>query len=165
MNIRMADDRDIPILCSLRKAMGGADENAEAYFKRCLAERKVFIAGNEEGAPIGYAQLNFNPVYAGFRRLHTPEIQDLNVIPDARRQGVGRALILHCEEAARASGATEAGISVGLDPGYGAAQRLYVQMGYIPDGAGAACDDVSVRKGDIRAIDDTLTLKMRKQLT
>ena len=66
-----------------------------------------------------------------------PEIQDLNVrprIPTARHR-----LAALLDEAEQLIGARSplAGIGFGLYADYGAAQRLYVKRGYVPDGHGA----------------------------
>jgi GNAT superfamily N-acetyltransferase len=158
--IRQAQESDIATLEHIADAMGA--HNKSNYFSRCMAEqaagsRAIFLSGSE-----GYAQLIWNPVYHPFRRLGIPEIQDVNVIPGARRQGLGRALIEHCEEVARAAGKAELGIGVGLHARFGAAQRLYVRLGYLPDGNGAVYDELPVIAGEMRAIDDLLSLKMIK---
>lgn len=157
---------DKTVLEGIAAAMGAHHE--ADYFDRCLAEqtaglRQMFLAVVDD-APVGYVQLNWQPLYAPFRRLGIPEIQDLNVIPAARRQGVGTTLVAHCEITVRQAGKTDVGISVGLYAAYGAAQRLYVQRGYVPDGAGIAADDEILRGGEIRPIDDSLTLKLVKPL-
>ncbi len=146
--------------------MGASHE--QGYFQRCLSEqaagkRTVFLI-LDEGTVAGYAQLIWSPNYPLFRRLDIPEIQDLNVVPDHRCKGLGGLLVDHCEQAAKTAGKTDIGISVGLYPRYGAAQRLYVKKGYIPDGAGIAYDETSVKAGEMRAIDDLLTLKLVKSL-
>ena len=82
-----------------------------------------------------------------------------------RRQGIGALLVERCEMVARQSGKTDIGISVGLYASYGPAQRLYVQRGYVPDGAGITADDVPVRGGEMRPVDDNLTLKLVKSFS
>lgn len=163
MEIRTATNTDIQQLRDIADRMGAVHETG--YFEKCLQEqdaghRLVFITG----AGTGYVILNWQPLYPPFRRLGIPEIQDLNVIPAARRQGLGRALVTHCEETAKHAGKNEIGISVGLYARFGAAQRLYVMMGYVPDGAGIAYDEETIRAGEMRAVDDLLTLKLTKQL-
>ncbi len=168
INIRQASAADIPALEVFAKAMHQTHEGG--YFARCLFEqaegrRQFFIATDSETAAFaGYVQLNSQPLYAAFRRFGIPEIQDLNVHPDFRRRGIGAQLVDYCEALARAEGIAEMGISVGLHPSFGAAQRLYVRKGYVPDGAGVAYDDETVRAGEMRAIDDNLTLKLTKSL-
>lgn len=164
--IKAATAADIPFLYDIAAEMKAQHE--AHYFERCMLEqdegrRLIYIAGGE-GRALGYAQLNLNPLYPPFRRLGMPEIQDLNVIPGFRRQGIGEALVAHCESVARQRGSSDMGISVGLHARFGAAQRLYVRLGYVPDGAGAAYDEVPVAMGEMRPIDDMLTLKLTKKL-
>lgn len=166
MLIRLAEEKDIGLLKQVAAAMRARHE--ENYFERCMEEqaegrRTVFLA-EENGTALGYAMINWLPLYPLFRRLGMPEIQDLNVVPGARRQGAGASLVAACEGAARQAGKTEMGISVGLHSGFGAAQRLYVRLGYIPDGAGAMHDEMPVPAGEIRPVDDVLTLKLVKNL-
>ncbi|HJQ28955.1 MAG TPA: hypothetical protein VJ827_06415 [Rubrobacter sp.] len=51
-----------------------------------------------------------------------------------------------------------------MTPDYGAAQRLYVLRGYVPDGMGLALDGRPVRRGDRITIDDRLVLYMTRVL-
>lgn len=172
--IRLATDDDIASLYRIAEDMEAKHE--KNYFERCLAEqtekkRLVFIARQDERS-VGYVQLIWVPHYATFRRLGIPEVQDLNVIPEMRGNGIGGKLVDICEDEARKAGKTEMGISVGLNQSYGPAQRLYVKKGYIPDGVGICCDDVPVRPGELRttiwqhpiSFDSLLTLKMVKPL-
>jgi GNAT superfamily N-acetyltransferase len=79
--------------------------------------------------------VNWRPTYPGFVDLNVPEIQDLNVLTEYRRNGIASRLLDRAEtEAARRSSVV--GITVGLHPGYNAAPRLYAKRGYIPDGRG-----------------------------
>lgn len=165
--IRKAEKRDLPALTAASKAMKAPQE--ESYFKRSLEEqekgsRDLVIASRQEGGLLGYVLLNWQPLYPTFKRLGIPEVQDLNVVPGERRQGIGGLLVEWCEGAARAAGRKEIGIAVGLDSRYGAAQRLYVRRGYIPDGAGASYDDIPVAPGEMRPIDDLMTLRLVKSL-
>ncbi len=57
------------------------------------------------------------------------------------------------------------GIGVGMDPDYGAAQRLYVNRGYIPDGRGLVSHGRPVTHGQTVPIDDGLALYFTKQLS
>lgn len=165
--IRQADNKDIQALYAIAAKMQAVHE--AGYFERCMEEqaaerRLVFIAKDGQGHAVGYAQLNFYPTYAPFRRLNIPEIQDVNVVPHARRQGIGMQLVERCEEHARAKGHGDIGIGVGLNASFGQAQRLYVRRGYVPDGAGVCHDDDPVTAGALYAIDDVLTLKLVKPL-
>jgi GNAT superfamily N-acetyltransferase len=165
--IRQAAASDLDGLCRIAAEMGTVHE--PGYFERCLAEqrdkKRVILIAADASRLTGYVQLIWQPIYRPFRKLDIPEIQDLNVIPAARQQGLGGRLVDACEALARQAGKAAVGIGVGLYSRYGAAQRLYVRKGYLPDGAGVCYDDVAVRANDLRAIDDLLTLKLIKDLT
>ncbi len=148
--------------------------NGNLYFDRCferqaLGELDIIIAWKEnaghsgqEGIAVGYALLSWQPKYALFKKIDIPEIQDLNVVSLHRRQGIGRAIIECCERRASKKGYTEIGIGVGLDASFGAAQRLYVSMGFIPDGSGISYDRKLVASGEFRPVDENLCLMMSK---
>lgn len=162
---RRATNADAEGLYRLYARMGKKDPG---YFERCLAEqdagRREMLIASGGGTDLGYGMLNRQPQYALYKRLGMPEIQDLNVIPEARRQGAGTALIRALEDVARGLGYKQAGISVGLHADYGPAQRLYVKLGYVPDGLGATYDRVAVAAGEIRPMDDNLCLMMVRDL-
>ena len=174
ISIHTATETDLEGLYRIAEDMQAKHERN--YFERCLTEqqeeKRVILVATQNDRSIGYVQLVWVPLYSTFRRLGLPEIQDLNVIPEARGQGAGSLLVDACETLARKAGKTEIGISVGLDQSYGPAQRLYVKKGYIPDGAGVCWEDVPVRTGELRttlllhplSLDGLLTLKMVKSL-
>ena len=55
------------------------------------------------------------------------------------------------------------GIGFGLHAGYGAAQRLYVRLGYVPDGRGVSYNGEFPSEGDSVRLDDDLVLYLRKK--
>lgn len=162
LTIKTADINDLQAL----EALGYSHD--AGYYERCFEEqdagKREIVLAIWEGQLAGYAFLNWNPRYQPFRRLEIPEIQDLYVAPDMRRKGIGEALIFACEGRALDKGCTQMGMAVGLHSGFGAAQRLYVRLGYVPDGSGITYDRDAVRVGEMRAIDDELTLMMVKDL-
>jgi GNAT superfamily N-acetyltransferase len=132
-------------------------EQYERYFAEQEAgERRVWVA-EVDGRFAGYVTLSWRPVYPPFRDEGIPEIQDLNVLPDHRRRGIGAALLDAAESAAGERGPM-VGIAVGLGGDYGAAQRLYVRRGYVPDGNGIAWRGRTVGFGEQVAVDDDLVL-------
>lgn len=157
VTIRRAYHTDVPSLIAMR------GEGDDGYWLRSMKERDVFIAALD-GRDAGSVVLNWQPQYSLYRKLDIPEIQDLHVVPDARRRGIGAALIAHCENLIREDGHTQAGISVGLHGAFGAAQRLYVRLGYMPDGNGITYERQPVSAGDRCAVDDDLCLMMVKDL-
>lgn len=138
-----------------------------AQYQRYLGEQKagsrvclVAIAG---GQFAGYVTVNWAPTYPGFSRLKIPEIQDLNVLPEFRRRGIGTRLLDRAEQEI-AQRCRIAGIGVGLHPGYNQAQKLYVKRGYIPDGRGVTYRDRYVEEGTPVVLDDDLVLHFTKCL-
>lgn len=150
---------DIAYLESILKSRDEAD-----YADRLFASGRHVLIARLEGRPVGYVVLNPSPEYSMFARLNIPELQDLNVLPDYRGRGIGAALVAACEDHARIIGAAQIGLAVGLHKAYGPAQRLYVRMGYMPDGFGITYDRASVSEGEMRLIDDHLCLMMVKDL-
>ena len=139
----------------------------EAQYRQYLSEqvagaRTCFVA-IVDGRFAGYVTVNWRPSYPGFSELNIPEIQDLNILRQFRRQGIASHLLDRAEaEVARIS--VVVGIGVGLHPGYGAAQRLYVRRGYIPDGRGVTYRDGYIDEGSHVLLDDDLVLHFTKQL-
>lgn len=138
------------------------------YYERCIERHNfgelMIVLYLENGRAIGFALLNWQPKYSLFKRLGIPEIQDLNVLSSYRRQGIGRQIIHFCENLATEKGHDTMGIGVGLDSTFGAAQRLYISMKYIPDGNGVCYDRMQVSKGEFKPIDENLSLMMTKTL-
>lgn len=81
--------------------------------------------------------------------------------------GIG-SLLLDTAEKAAATKSEVVGIGVGLyagaDGGYGAAQRLYVKRGYIPDGKGVTYNYQPAIPGNSYPLDDDLVLWFTKKL-
>jgi GNAT superfamily N-acetyltransferase len=125
-------------------------------------ERVVLLA--EVGRDlVGYVTVHWESNYDPFRRESIPEIEDLNVLPDWRRRGIASRLLDEAEARISERSAV-AGIGVGMDEGYGPAQRLYVLRGYVPDGRGLTYERKRLRWGDTTRVDDELILMLTKQL-
>lgn len=137
-------------------------------FKKYLKEhseknRYVLLACSDEKI-VGYVTLKYVSDYENFARNHIPEIVDFNVVPRFRKQGIGRKLLKRIESIAKKSGYAQIGIGVGLSEDYGAAQRLYVKMNYIPDATGLHYDAKPVQKGTTVRVDDSLAVYLIKNL-
>ncbi len=137
-------------------------------FKRYLKEhteknRYVLLAYNDEKI-VGYVTLKYISGYENFAQNNIPEIVDFNVVPRFRKQGIGRKLLKRIESVAKKSGYAQIGIGVGLSEDYGAAQRLYVKMNYIPDATGLHYDAKPVQKGTTVRVDDSLAVYLIKNL-
>jgi GNAT superfamily N-acetyltransferase len=136
-------------------------------FEQYLEEQQQSIrqcwVAHVDGRFAGYVTLHWNPLYSGIAGKGVPEIQDLNVLPTYRRQGIATRLLDRAEQSSAARAASVA-VGVGLHPGYNAAQRLYAQRGYIPDGRGVTYEDRFVEAGELVRFDDELVLHLIKSL-
>lgn len=164
--VRKAATQDLPSLWDMTRDLGKTQD--VDYFDKCLGlqsqgKREVLIVSVED-KDAGYGILNWVPKYAPFKKLGIPEIQDLNVIPAFRKRGIATGVIQYCEDLARDKGYQDMGIAFGLHGSYGAAQRLYIKLGYVPDGQGATYDRKQIAYGDFKPVDDDLCLMLIKTL-
>lgn len=165
LEIRLLRDDDPEIISEAFKDIGWGKPvtQYQRYLKEQAAGTRTCFVAAVENQFAGYVTVNCAPAYPGFAEHNIPEIQDLNVLPRFRRQGIGSRLLDRVEqEVARRSAIV--GIGVGLHPGYSSAQRLYVKRGYIPDGRGVWYRDHVVEEGMPAVFDDDLVLHLTKQL-
>ena len=135
---------------------------AAALARQARGELLLLLA-LDDTAWLGHCAVVWRSAYTGFRDAGIPEIQDLNVRRDYRRRGIGSALL---DEAERriAERSDTAGIAFGLYADYGAAQRLYIKRGYMPDGRGLHYRARPVVAGETYRVDDDLLLYLVKRL-
>lgn len=164
--IRLLEASDIPQIAKAFEELGWNKPASqyERYLKEQAYElRDVFVA-LVEGQFAGYLTICWKSTYEPFREKNIPEIVDFNVLPKFRRMGIGSRLMEQAEIAVAKVSAL-AGIGVGVTPDYGAAQRLYVLRGYVPDGLGLHSRDHHVRYGEQVKVDDDLALYLTKELS
>ena len=137
----------------------------ECYLDEQASGRRVaWIALAGVGGDFaGYVTVNWESSYPPFQAGPIPEIQDFNVLPKRRRQGIGTAL-LDQAEGCIARRSSVAGIGVGLGAAYGSAQRLYVSRGYVPDGRGVTYRYRTLEEGETTRIDDDIALWFTREL-
>jgi len=125
-------------------------------------ERDIIIAEmNQEFA--GYLTIKWQSDYIPFKEQGIPEIVDFNVLKKYQRQGIGSHLMDEAEiRIKRVS--RFAGIGYGVYKDYGAAQILYINRGYKPDGNGLIKNSVPLKYGEIVTIDDSITFNLIKVL-
>jgi len=162
--IRELTDSDVDQLVSRFKSQ--RLEKPKSTFETYLAEQKsgerVCWVAYDRSNCAGYITLKWQSQYRPFQENNIPEIMDLNVLPLFRNKGIGSQLLDVAEKEAAERSST-IGIGVGLYKDYGAAQRLYVKRGYIPDGEGITCDYSFPKPGDTVRLDDDLVLWFTKK--
>ncbi|MEO8810219.1 MAG: GNAT family N-acetyltransferase [Rhodanobacter sp.] len=89
-------------------------------------ESLILLACAANGDGLGFTQLY--PLFSSVRVVRTYLLNDLFVVPAARRQGVARALLIGAANHARSLGAASLSLSTALDnlP----AQALYESLGW-----------------------------------
>jgi GNAT superfamily N-acetyltransferase len=169
VQIRVLQAEDIEKIIKVLKEpyMIGREGQYEKYFSRCLEENKTkervtFIAFVDNEVS-GYVNIIFKSAYPCFNEKNIPEINDLYVVPEYRRRGIGKLLLDQCEGFASRT-YEYIGLGVGLYKDYGSAQRLYTKNGYELDGNGLMYKNVPVEPGKDVFVDDDLLLYLHKKL-
>ena len=136
----------------------------EAYLQQQSQNLRTVLVAKMNGKFCGYVTIKWQSDYEPFMLNNIPEISDLNVLPDFRRKGIGTLLIQTCEERIKQKGCNTIGIGVGMTADYGSAQRLYVHLGYVPDGHGLHYQNKALNYGDTVRVDDDLVLYFSKPI-
>ena len=166
--IRSLQQKDIEVLAdqyfpwtsrkeTLEKWSRNLKEQKEGTRLSCIIEYQNKIAGY--GSLLQYSE------YPIFRDKKILEINDVWVYDHYRKKGFGTCLISHLEKLAHNDQYTQIGIGVGLYRDYGAAQKLYFQLGYAPDGLGITYKGKMGIPGESYPLDDDLILWLVKSLT
>lgn len=97
--------------------------------ERLAADDSVLLVAERDGTLVGFTQLY--PLFSSVRMRRVWVLNDLFVAPDARRQGVARALM----EGARAVAASTGAVALQLATEHDnrSAQALYEALGYERD--------------------------------
>lgn len=165
LQIRLLTAPDIQVIADAFTAIGW--HKPASQYQRYLAEQeageRVVLVATVDGAFAGYVTIVWASGYPPFHAAGIPEVVDFNVLPHYRRRQIGTRLMDEAEERI-GQRSSVAGIGVGLYPDYGAAQRMYVLRGYIPDGTGIWYDVHQVQPGETVCADDSLALFFTKQL-
>lgn len=93
---------------------------------RLTRGESVILLALQEGKAVGFTQLY--PAFSSVSATHVWILNDLLVMPDARRSGVARALLSAAADFARADGALR--LELETDHDNHTAQALYQAMGW-----------------------------------
>jgi ribosomal protein S18 acetylase RimI-like enzyme len=104
------------------------------YIEHLRQLRLVFVAFEEDEAGnreyFGYVSILWEAPSTALWQRSIPEIVDIFVQKNARRQGIASALIAACENAAREKAHRKLGLSVRHGEDFAAARALYEKLGY-----------------------------------
>lgn len=109
----------------------GDVEAAYAFLRQRieLGESILFWAREPDGTALGFTQLY--PSFSSVSLAHIFILNDLFVVPGARRRGVGEHLLAAAAKFARSEGAVRLALSTAVDNA--AAQALYERTGWRRD--------------------------------
>lgn len=139
-------------------------EKWERYFVEQQINIRTVCIAKIQNECVGYGSLLWVSEYRGFKDSDIPEINDVWISDAHRGKGFGTSLIQHLEDIVGQKNQKQIGIGVGLYKDYGRAQKLYVQLGYIPDGQGVSYKCQPVIPGDSYPVDDDLIIWLKKDL-
>lgn len=165
LQIRTMKEEDAQIIYDTYKSYGWhPDLNIYLNYHKEQQEnkRKVFIAVYE-GEVAGLCTLVLNPEEGPFGGKGIPEIVDLCVFFNRHNLGIAGKLLDVIEEEAEKL-CDRIYLAVGVHSGYGAAQRIYVKRGYIPDGSGVWYKGKQLGQYEPCVNDDDLLLFLSKEL-
>src|SRR5919108_4137249 len=122
MQVRPATREDAAAWLEMRVALwpeGDASEHRaeiEQFFAGKIAEPlAVLIAIDPAGRHLGFAELSIRNYAEGCTTDRVAYLEGWYVVPQARRRGVGRALVQAAERWGRAQGCTEFGSDALID--------------------------------------------------
>ena len=164
ISIKILEEKDIENIGSIFKdtVWGDATSLLKGYFAEQSKGDRIVLPGYYDGNFAGFVTIKWLSEYPPFAEKDIPEINDLRVLPAFRRMGVATALVDEAEKLVFERSHI-VGIGVGMYADYGAAQRMYILRGYVPDGLGLYYKKLPVVPGrDIR-VDDDLILHLTKE--
>lgn len=133
------------------------------YYNQQENDEKSVIVAEVNNEVAGYVTLLPSTTIGPYAYKNIPEIVDLNVLIKFQKRGIGNKMMGVVEELAKEKSDCIS-LAVGLHYGYGAAQRMYVKRGYIPDGTGAWYRGKQLEQYAECANDDDLILYFLKCL-
>ncbi len=136
----------------------------DTYYEEQENKVRTVAVIEKNGEILGYGSLLRKPECPFFAQRNVPEVNAIWIDEDHRRKSLGTALINWLETLASQEGYNEIGIGVGLYKDYGSAQKLYFQLGYIPEGNGITYKGQPTIPGELYPLDDDLILWLIKTL-
>jgi putative acetyltransferase len=94
---------------------------------RLLDPMVTFVSYRDGGTVLGVAAIKELDAASG-------EVKSMHTAAAARGRGVGRALLSHLLDTARARGYQQVSLETGTTPGFAAARALYESAGFTPAG-------------------------------
>jgi GNAT superfamily N-acetyltransferase len=120
----------------------------------------TYLIAWDESGPVGHAHIAWEGTHLG-----VPEIQDVFVLPERRREGIATLLTRAAEDESRRRGFVRISLSVSTE-GNDAARKLYDGLGYLDAGVPPVrVFGTIMLRGRPFEVDDTLTYLVKTALT
>ena len=163
-SIRKMQESDIKNLSRgfISQGWPSREEILTRYFKEQESGEREVLVAEVEGAVAVYITILPSAKHGPFAEVY-PELSDFNVFEPFRNQGVGNQLLEEAEKRVKLV-SIKVSLGVGLHSGYGAAQRLYIKRGYIPDGTGVWYRNQPLEMNATSQNNDDLVLYLSKEL-
>ncbi len=166
LTIRNLEPHDAEVFTEEFTAQGW-HPSVEGYLARLKDQTEgkcIALAAVYQGCPAGYVNVYLKADDGPFVETGWPIIVDFSVLKKYQRLGIGNRLMDVAEQVAGQYADTVC-LGVGLCDSYGAAQRIYVKRGYIPDGSGVWYQGKQcVQYETVCTVDDDLVLFLSKKL-
>ncbi|KIL50888.1 GNAT family N-acetyltransferase [Jeotgalibacillus campisalis] len=163
--IRPMINRDIQQFVSAFSAQGWHKpaDLFEGYYQKQNEHKISVLVAEIDHQAAGYVTLLPCADKGPFAFKNLPEIVDLNVLIKFQNKGIGSKIMDTAESLSKAKHNLVT-LAVGLHSGYGAAQRMYIKRGYIPDGTGIWYRGEQAEQYSTCENDDDLNLYLFKLL-
>ena len=159
--IRTMEEADVKILAEeeIKQGWGDTSDKHTMRIKDMASGISVTFVSVYKGQVTGYVSVYYD--YEKLDGVSYPGVVDFGVLEKYRNNGIGTALMDAAENTAFKSGG-RIYLGVGLCGDYGAAQRMYIKRGYIPDGKGVYYNDKIAERNKEYPNDDDFFLKLYK---
>lgn len=164
IKIRKMTEEDILKIDSnfIEQGWGTRLQVLKEYLVEQQRGQRVVLVAEMTGDVAGYVTLMKLAKNGPYKNVH-PEVADFNVFEKYQQLGIGNKLLDGIEEEAKVF-STVITLGVGLHKGYGAAQRIYIKRGYIPDGSGVWYNNENLEMNEPCFNNDDLAIYLAKEI-
>jgi ribosomal protein S18 acetylase RimI-like enzyme len=164
--LRKIKKSDCEAISKAFQEQGWDDKTTNQYWQYLdfqeSGERDIIIA-EFDGMCAGYLTIKWKSSYKPFLEKGIPEVVDFNVLKKFQRKGIGNQLMDEAERRIKKI-SDFAGIGFGVTEDYGAAQILYINRNYKPDGRGLIKNYQTIQHGEVIAINHSIAFYLIKKL-
>ncbi|MGX7198723.1 GNAT family N-acetyltransferase [Enterococcus nangangensis] len=164
INFRKMKQEDICKLAEMFVNQGwdAREDVLKKYWEEQVLGARIVLVAEIPTELAGYVTLIKVASHGPFANLY-PEVADFNVFKKYQKLGIGNKLLENIEQKAK-NFSNIITLGVGMHSGYGAAQRMYVKRGYIPDGTGLWFNNKNLAEDEPCLNNDDLVIYLSKSI-